>query len=236
MKPNTSSVENFKVKRVASPLRQSVMESIRNAIATGHFKAGERLVERDLCEMTGVSRTLVREVLRQLEAEGLIEVVAHRGPVVAEVTIEQAEGIFQVRQELEGLASQLFVENATDADRAALAKSFQELKQAMDQEDAMERLNAKNNFYDQLISGAHNEALGITLRLLNSRVMVLRSASLLMPGRSQLSMAELGQLMDALLAGDGKRARKAAVKHVKNAGKSAIASLKQSQAAVEGAG
>ncbi len=89
-------------------LRRSVTESIRNAIAAGVFKAGARLPERDLCEMTGVSRTLVREALRQLESEGLIEVLAHRGPIVARVTPEQAEGVYQVRIELEGLASQLF--------------------------------------------------------------------------------------------------------------------------------
>ena len=69
----------FRVERVAAPLRHQVIESIRNAIVTGYFKPGERLLERRLCEMIGVSRTLVREALRQLESEGLIEVVAHRG-------------------------------------------------------------------------------------------------------------------------------------------------------------
>ena len=107
--------QRFRVHRIAAPLRHSVTESIRNAIAAGVFKAGARLPERDLCAMTGVSRTLVREALRQLESEGLINVIAHRGPVVSRVTPEQAEGIYQVRIELEGLASQLFAERASDA-------------------------------------------------------------------------------------------------------------------------
>lgn len=62
--------QQFRVERVAAPLRHSVTESIRYAIAIGRFRAGERLPERELCEMTGVSRTLVREALRQLESEG----------------------------------------------------------------------------------------------------------------------------------------------------------------------
>ena len=98
--------DSFKVARVAAPLRQSVIASLRSAIAAGRFKAGDRLTERDVCEMTGVSRTLVREAFRQLESEGLITVVPNRGPVVSRVTPEQAEGIYQVRRVLEGLASE----------------------------------------------------------------------------------------------------------------------------------
>ena len=94
-----ASKAGFRVEKIAAPLRQSVTESIRYAIAVGHFKGGDRLPERSLCEMTGVSRTLVREALRQLESEGLIEVVPNRGPIVARITIKQAEDIYQVRME-----------------------------------------------------------------------------------------------------------------------------------------
>src|SRR5687767_6481719 len=90
------SADAFRVARVAAPLRQGVIASLRGAIAAGRYKAGDRLTERDVCEMTGVSRTLVREAFRQLESEGLITVVPHRGPVVSRVTPEQAEGIYQV--------------------------------------------------------------------------------------------------------------------------------------------
>ena len=68
MKPLAVAEHDFRVVQIAAPLRHSVTESIRNAITLGRFKAGERLPERDLCEMTGVSRTLVREALRQLES------------------------------------------------------------------------------------------------------------------------------------------------------------------------
>ena len=215
--------DQFRVTKVAAPLRHSVIESIRYAIAAGRFRAGERLPERGLCEMTGVSRTLVREALRQLESEGLIEVVPHRGPVVARVTAEQAEGIYQVRIELEGLACELFAERATPAQREALKGAFERLKEAMTESDPLARLRAKNRFYDCLVEGSANEALGVSLRMLNARVMLLRAMSLRAPGRDQKSIAELADLMKALDAKDGKRARKAAANHVRNAARAAIA-------------
>src|SRR3546814_5876342 len=65
----TDSDAVFRVEKIGAPLRYSITESIRNAIASGRFKAGDRLPERELCELTGVSRTLVREAMRQLESE-----------------------------------------------------------------------------------------------------------------------------------------------------------------------
>ena len=218
----TAVERNFRVMRIAAPLRHSVTESIRNAIAFGRFKAGERLPERDLCEMTGVSRTLVREALRQLESEGLIRVLPHRGPIVAGVTAEQAECIYQVRRELKGLASQLFAERADDAQRAALRDAFRQLKSAFRDNDPIVRLNAKNVFYECLVQGSGNEALGQTLRMLNSRVTVLRATSLKVPGRAKESLKELNELVDALVARNGKAARRAAMEHVDKAAAAAI--------------
>lgn len=143
----------------------------------GRFRPGERLPERELCEMTGVSRTLVREALRQLESEGLIHVIPHRGPVVDRLSPEQARGIYQVREEL--------------------------------------------------------EALTTTLRMLNSRVMLLRSTSMQAPGRAKKSVAELSDLLDALIARNAKTARKAGSLHVRNAAQVAIAILRESIEATE---
>ena len=218
---------DFRVVRAAAPVRQSVTESIRNSIALGYFTAGQRITERDLCEMTGVSRTAVREALRQLESEGLVDVVPHRGPTVARLTAEQAEGVYQVRIELEGLACELFARNATDQDIADLKASHEVLKGLEAMQDPLERLTAKNAFYETLIRGTHNEALGRTLSALNARVMVLRAMSLAVPGRTRASLLELQALIDLLEARKGKEARKLAAKHVMNAGKVALQMLSQ---------
>ena len=229
MKTENLQEHDFKVRKVAAPLRHSVTENIRNAIAVGRFKAGERLPERQLCEMLGVSRTLVREALRQLESEGLIKVVAHRGPIVERVTPEQAEGIYQVRTELEGLASKLFAENATQDQRDALLAAFEEVKNAYESEDPMVRLNAKNHFYECLVDGSGNETLGVMLRMLNSRVTLLRATSLKAPGRAGASLAELSELIEALMSRDGNAARKVGERHVRKAAKAAIALLRAEQ-------
>lgn len=223
----------FEIVKVAAPLRHSVAASIRNAIAVGHFRAGQRLPERYLCEITGVSRTLVREALRQLESEGLIVVLPNRGPFVAALTVQQAEGIYQVRRELEGLASELFAKGASDEARFALRDAFRLLKASFRSGDPVARLDAKNRFYDCLVEGSGNEALGNSLRMLNARVMILRATSLQAPDRSRRSIAELSELLDALMARDAKAARGLAARHVDNAAAAALQFLSSQSVVAE---
>ncbi|MCF1504819.1 GntR family transcriptional regulator [Afifella sp. H1R] len=211
--------EEFRVPRPAATLRHSVTESIRQAIAAGRFRPGERMPERDLCEMTGVSRTLVREALRQLESEGLIEVIAHKGPVVSRITAAQAIGVYQVREVLEGLAAELFAEHATDNDREALKAAFEEVKKA---DIAATRIALKNKFYDCLVTGTGNEALGKTLYMLNARTMLLRAQSLQAPNRWQQSLSELQTLLDALDRRDAAGAKAIATDHVRRAAAAAM--------------
>lgn len=221
---------DFKVQRSAAVLRHSVTESIRNAICLGHSRPGARLPERELCEMAGVSRTLVREALRQLESEGLIPVIPHRGPVVERLLPEQAAGVYQVREDLEGLACQLFAEHASDPQLHALQEAFQTLQCTLSQGTPLERLTAKNFFYQRLLEGAGNEALTSTLRMLNSRIMLLRTTSMQTPGRIRESLTELADLMECLAARDGAGARAAARRHVRNAARVAIENLRHEQA------
>ena len=218
----TDSDAAFRVEKIAAPLRYSVTESIRSAIASGRFKAGDRLPERELCELTGVSRTLVREAMRQLESEGVIKVEPHRGPFVATLSREQAEGVYQVRLELEGLACRLFAEKATDAQRQALKDAFKELQAAARRPDSQARLRTKNHFYGCLIEGTQNEALGSCLHILNSRISLLRATSMTAPGRIKKSIAELSSLMEALMARDGDRAFELARQHVHMAAEAAL--------------
>ena len=212
----------FRVDRMAAPLRFSVTESIRNAIAIGRFKPGDHLPERELCELTGVSRTLVREAMRQLESEGLVTVEPHRGPFVARISRAQAEGIYAVRQELESLACRLFVENAVEVQRKAIKAALSSLRAISRKQDHQARLAAKNHFYDCLVEGANNEALGNCIHMLNSRIILLRSTSLKAPGRIKESIKELAALVDALLDCNSEKAAELARLHVSNAAAAAI--------------
>lgn len=215
----------MKAERVAAPLRHTVTENIRNAIALGHFVGGQRLPERELCELTGVSRTLVREALRQLETEGLIDIVPHRGPIVARLTRKQAEDLYRVREELEGLASELFAESADDEARARLKVAFEQIKAAVHTTDRLVRLEAKNNFYACLFEGSGNTAIGPSLGYLNSKVVLLRATSLQQAGRLEESVKEIGAVVDAMMVRDGKTARRLAVEHVRNAAAVALKNM-----------
>ena len=109
-------------------LREQVAERLRLAIATGRFPAGTRLIERELCEMMGVSRTSLREALRELQADGLITLQPNKGLSVSVISERTARSIYQVRATLEGLAARLFAQNATDKQMADLHKSVDRLR------------------------------------------------------------------------------------------------------------
>ena len=92
------------IPRQNSSLRQQVTDRLRDAVLSGMFEPGMKLVERDLCEMLGISRTVLREALQHLGAEGLITNVPHKGPMVATITAQEARDIYAVRGALEALA------------------------------------------------------------------------------------------------------------------------------------
>ncbi len=225
---NTSSM---RIVRVAAPLRQQVLEKIRDAIAIGQFAPGSRLVERELCEITGVSRTLIREALRQLESEGLVEVIPNKGPIVCNISARQASEVFQLRAELEGLASQLFAELATETHMKALSEAFNQLRDAYASADSAAMIRAKTRFYDCLVEGSGNETLGNVLRQLHARAMVLRATSLSQPGRNTESEREIAVIMKAIRKRDGVAARKASVSHIEKATQAALKVLKAREAA-----
>src|SRR5690554_2823503 len=102
------------VDRVAAPLREQVITALRTAILDFQLRPGQRLVERELVEQLGVSRTTVREALRELTSEGLVTVVPQKGAVVATPTLEDAVDLYEVRAALESLVVTRFVERASD--------------------------------------------------------------------------------------------------------------------------
>ena len=146
---------SMRVVTIAAPVRTQVVESLRGAILDGRLAPGRRLVEKDLCQMLGVSRPSVREALRALEAEGLISSIPNRGPVVTELTPEDAASIYQVRGALESLAAELFTINASDENIADLRHAAGELEAAYDSGEVSRMIAAKRAFYDVLFLGSH---------------------------------------------------------------------------------
>lgn len=206
-------------------LREQVAERIRMAIATGRFRPGERLIERELCELMGVSRTSLREALRELQADGLITSQPNKGLSVAVVTRRQAASIYEVRVALEGMAARLFVKNATDEQIAALRRSVDRLAAVYDNFESNAFISAKTEFYDILLAGAGNETAAEMLRLIHTKVSQLRVVSLSSAQRARQSIKELRALLKALEARDADKAWALCVEHVENAARAALAGL-----------
>ena len=133
----------MRVTHTAAPIREQIVHNLRVAIVQGQFKPGQRLIERELCELLGASRTPIREALRQLETELLIELKPNKGPVVAKVTKKDAEEIYQIRQLLESLACRLFAENASEKDIKRLRKSYEQLHMTIKRNNFKQLLNGK---------------------------------------------------------------------------------------------
>jgi len=202
----------LEVQRLAAPLRQQVLDALRQAIIDGRLAPGARLTERELTEMMGVSRTVVREALRQLESEGLIAIIPNKGPVVRELSLAEAKDLYTIRAVLEGLAARLFVENAGGAQLKQLAQALDVVAAAYERGDAQQVLETKNRFYDVLFAGAGSETLSSMLNTLHARIWRWRALGLSHPQRSAQRSKESVKGLRAVLAAIKKRDADAAEK------------------------
>ena len=202
------------IERAAAPLRRNVVEALRTAIIEGRLAPGARLVERELIAMTGVSRTVIREALRQLESEGVVETIANRGPIVRKLTLEEAKDLYLIRAVLEGLAARMFVMNAADSEIKQLKAALDATYSAYEAGEPETILTEKNRFYDILFRGAGSETLSSMIATLHARIWRWRALGLSHPkrssGRSRQAVSGLRALLQAIEKGDGEAAERVA--------------------------
>jgi DNA-binding GntR family transcriptional regulator len=217
--------------RVAAPLREQVIAALRQAILDFQLKPGQRLVERELIEQLGVSRTTVREALRELTSEGLVTVVPQRGAMVTAPQLDDAADLYEVRASLESLVVQRFVERATDDEVARLRETVEELAAvASETDDIRQILAAKDRFYAVLIAGARSSALQQLLEGIQARVQVLRATSLSEEGRTPQVLSELRAVVAAVDDRDAELASRLTAEHVRAAAETALRSLRKAEA------
>ena len=197
----------------AAPLRNKIIMALRRAVETGILEPGRRLVEKDLCAQLNVSRTSLREALRQLQAEGILTDTAGRGLAVVQISREDAENVYRIRGVIEALVVGQFIEKATEAET---------LKAAYLSGVAERIVAAKRQFYDRVCSVAGNP---IALDLLNKLTLLtspLRRLSVARKERQLQSVAEIDILMTAIERRDIAAAKAAAEQHVLNSAVSAL--------------
>jgi len=213
--------KSIKIERQAAPLRQQVLEALRRAIVSGRLAPGQRLTERELIEMMGVSRTVIREALRQIEAEGLIEIIPNKGPVVRALSTEEARDLYRIRAVLEGLAARLCAENASDVMVAKLETALEDVELAYQGSNGELALDAKTKFYDLLYAASESESLTSMLAMVQARVWRWRAVGLTHPNRAHdrldESVRNLNLLIAAIKSKDGDAAERITREEVNNA-------------------
>ncbi|MCY3824778.1 MAG: GntR family transcriptional regulator [Nitrospinae bacterium] len=210
-------------------LSKMVSEQIKDAILSGIFQPGDKLVETTLTESMGVSRTPLREAFRELAAEGYITVVPHKGAHVSLVSEDEVLDIYAITSVLEGLATRLATPNLREG-RAneRLHAFFEQLKRRHEHGEVDAYWAANRDFHRHITSACENSRLQGLIGNLRQQIMKTRVVTLHAPGRLDNSMAEHEDILQAILDGDGRGAEHLVIRHLEIQGKFVLDLIKKS--------
>lgn len=211
------------------PLRELVFEALREAILKGVLKPGERLMEIQLAEEMGVSRTPVREAIRKLELEGLVAMVPRKGAYVASLSMKDIIEVFEIRGALEGLAAELAAERITDEELEELERYLVRITESIEAGDLALVVAIDTDFHSQLYKASRNERLAQIINNLREQIQRFRTTSLSLPGRMQAALEEHKKIVEAISARDGALARRLAEEHIENAENSLMEAIRSSE-------
>ncbi len=198
-------------------LREVVYRQIKEAIFSGRLEPGRRIVEQNLSDELGVSRSPVREALRRLEREGLVEASPRRGVSVAAPTVREVMHVYTIREVLEGLAARLAACNVDDDAVAAMARILVRMEDAVRRGDIKAASRADTQFHARLLDATDNERLVDLTSQLADLVRRVRAAVLAEPGRAEAVVGEHRAILEALAARDPESAERHMRAHVRRA-------------------
>ncbi|MEM1301455.1 MAG: GntR family transcriptional regulator [Pseudomonadota bacterium] len=187
---------------------------ILEAIDIGIYKPGDRLVESELAERFGVSRTPIREALQRLETQSLLSRDG-RSLIVSSLDHNQLSELYIVRAELEGLAARLAAQHATPEELEVLQQMIHSDQALLD--DPMRLSQSNRKFHKQVHLASHNRFLVQQLDMVHRSMALLANTSLAVEGRGAGALLEHQQLVDAMRAGDGDAASTAIKNHLSQA-------------------
>ena len=194
--------------------QKDAYQLILEAIDSHIYKPGDRLVESDLADRFGVSRTPIREALQRLETQSLLTRDG-RSLIVASLDHTQMAELYVVRGELEGLAARLAARHATPEEIRVLKDMVQADRKLLGDPSALSRANKR--FHKQIHLASHNRFLVQQLDLVHRSMALLATTSLAAEGRGDDALAEHDSIVEAIAAGDGDAADKALREHISKA-------------------
>jgi DNA-binding GntR family transcriptional regulator len=195
-----------------------VLEHLRSGVMQGRYAPGQRLIEADLTRELGVSRGPLREAFRRLSAEGLLEIVPHRGALVRRLTLREMKELFQIRVGLETLAAQLAAEAMRDPQ--VRVRFEREIKPIWDESPRIagpDYIDENHRFHDAITQASDNEQLLRLTRQLRLTVLMYQLVSTLKPENIAASVAEHRLIAQAILNGDGDAAQQYVRSHLSRA-------------------
>jgi len=199
------------------PLREVVCETLRTAIIEGILKPGERLMEIQVSEELGVSRTPVREAIRKLELEGFVVMIPRRGTYVSDLSIKDINEVFEVRTALDVLAAGLAAERITDQELEQMERLLVELGEYIEQDNMQKIVEADSAFHDLLYSASRNVRLVGIINNLREQLTRFRSLSMSYPGRLKQMLGEHTRMVESLGLRNVTLAKRLAGEHMANA-------------------
>lgn len=209
--------DDLRIHEAPATLRAIAVDRLRGAIIAGRFLGGERLVERTLCDQLGVSRSVVREVIRTLEAEGLVETLGRSGPVVARLDWAQAAQIYDIRRLLEAEAAAQCARVADATVKARLTEALAGLEAAFSDGGPLGLYAATTTFYEVIFSAAGHSVAWEIVQRLNGRISRLRALTLASTNRRISGPAHMARIATAITANDPVAAARAVKDHLKDA-------------------
>lgn len=190
-------------------MRETLYRRLCALITDGTYKPGDHMTERELCERFDASRPSIRETLRQLEAEGLLDIHPNRGAVVRKLTVETMLELWEVRLALETLIAERFARHGLPEQIDRFEEAIRDLDAALRAKKRTPIKTAKSAMFEAFAAGANNGILAAYIRQINVRLSFLWSSSLMIPGRPAESIDELQVLLRAIRSRNPEAARAA---------------------------
>lgn len=209
------------------PLREVVCETLREAIISGILKPGERLMEIQLADELGVSRTPIREAIRKMELEGFLVMVPRRGTYVADLSIKDINEVFEIRTALDVLAAGLAAERITEEEIEELERLLVYIGEMIEEKNYEKIIETDGEFHDVLYKASRNDRLVGIINNLREQFTRFRSISIIQPGRLKRTLEEHRLLVEAIAQRNSEQAQQVAREHMENAEQAILAEISE---------
>ena len=211
------------------PLRDVVFNTLRQAILKGELAPGERLMEIQLAEKLGVSRTPIREAIRKLELEGLVLMIPRKGAEVAKISEKSLKDVLEVRRSLEELAIELACQRMTDSDLMEMERAGKAFKDAVDNGNAMEIAETDEAYHDVIYNCTRNMRLVQILNNLREQMYRFRLEYIKDEDKRQILLIEHEKILRALRNRHVAEAKAAVREHIDNQEITVLKNIKEQE-------